>query len=242
MKKHTDLSEPPDPIAELHDSSLDKLEKIPWLVKAFGIWCIVAGASTAVLWALLITGLLAYGLPEGENPVHSLVMLIVYAAIDVAVAVLSMKLGVRLLKNNRKHSAAIARSLMILLVVSLLLGLMLSGPAPENIGVVVEILVLIALQVYLDPSLIEERRLRRTLRKMDERDAEQERLAWLAKTGGKAPYKLNYFNIFWTFVVCSVLGLIIEDIFHVVVYHGWEDRPGCCSAPSPPSTALGPCS
>ena len=239
MKKHTDLSEPPDPIAELHDSSLDKLEKIPWLVKAFGIWCIVAGASTAVLWALLITGLLAYGLPEGENPVHSLVMLIVYAAIDVAVAVLSMKLGVRLLKNNRKHSAAIARSLMILLVVSLLLGLMLSGPAPENIGVVVEILVLIALPVYLDPSLIEERRLRRTLRKMDERDAEQERLAWLAKTGGKAPYKLNYFNIFWTFVVCSVLGLIIEDIFHVVVYHGWEDRAGLLFGPFSPIYGFG---
>ncbi len=230
----------PDPITELHENPLDKFERIPWLVKVFGVWCIIAGAFTSVLWALLIVSLLAYGLPEGTvNPIHSLVMLIVSAVIDVAVAVLNMKLGVRLLKNNRKHSAAIARSIMILLVISLLLGLMLSGPAPENISIVVEILVLIALQVYLDPSLIEERRLRRALRKMDERDAEEQRLAWLSRTGGKAPYKLNYFNIFWTFVVCSVLGLIIEDIFHVVVYHGWEDRAGLLFGPFSPIYGFG---
>lgn len=239
-KDHSELESTPTEAAGIVPNRSDEPQKIPWPLKVFGAWCILAGAATTAIWALIIVGLAIYGIPEGtSNPTASLVMVIASISIDVGVGVLSIMLGTRLIKNNRKHSAALARTIMILLVVSLLLGLMLSGPAVENITLVIEIFALIALQVCLDPALVDERRLRRTLRKMDELLAEEKRIEWLERTGGKAPYQLNYFNIFWTFVVCSVLGLIIEDIFHVVVYHGWEDRAGLLFGPFSPIYGFG---
>lgn len=213
-------------------------QKIPWPLKIFGVWCIIAGVLMA-LTCVAIGTLAALGYIDETSKVQTLVLVVVGLALNLVLGVLYTIFGVRLLNNNRKHSAAIARTIMIALVVLLLVNLMTSGPAPEHISTVVEILVLIVLQAYLDPSLAEERRLRRALRKMDERSAEEERLEWLQRTGGKAPYKLNYFNIFWTFVVCSVLGLIIEDIFHVVVYHGWEDRAGLLFGPFSPIYGFG---
>lgn len=213
-------------------------KKIPWPLKVFGVWCIIAGVLMAIT-CVAIGALAALGYIDETNKIQTLVLVIVGLALNIVLGVLYIFFGVRLLNNNRKHSAAIARAIMIALVVLLLVNLMTSGPAPEHISTVVEILVLIALQAYLDPSLADERRLRRTLRKMDERSAEEERLEWLQRTGGKAPYKLNYFNIFWTFVVCSVLGLIIEDIFHVIVFHGWEDRAGLLFGPFSPIYGFG---
>lgn len=38
--------------------------------------------------------------------------------------------------------------------------------------------------------------------------------------------ELNLFLLFWLFVVGSTLGLVLEDIFHYIVYGGWESRAG----------------
>lgn len=37
---------------------------------------------------------------------------------------------------------------------------------------------------------------------------------------------LTFVKLFWIFVVGSVFGLFIEDIFHLIVYHEWESRAG----------------
>lgn len=45
--------------------------------------------------------------------------------------------------------------------------------------------------------------------------------------------------LFWIFMVASVLGLALEDIFHVVVYGGYESRAGLVWGPFSPIYGVG---
>ena len=92
----------------------------------------------------------------------------------------------------------------------------------------------------MDPSLHEERELQRRLRSMEDRSAAE------AGTLGRDPegkgyIELNFFNLFWVFVVCSVLGLVIETVFHMVwVDPGhYQDRAGMLFGPFSPIYGFG---
>ena len=42
--------------------------------------------------------------------------------------------------------------------------------------------------------------------------------------------KIDYFTLFWIFVAGCVFGLVVETVFHAIVYGGYESRAGfyCC--------------
>ena len=42
---------------------------------------------------------------------------------------------------------------------------------------------------------------------------------------------LTFVKLFWIFVVGCFLGLVIEDVFHLIVYHEWESRAGLVWGP-----------
>lgn len=50
---------------------------------------------------------------------------------------------------------------------------------------------------------------------------------------------LTFLKLFWIFVVGSMLGLLIEDIFHLIVYREWESRAGLVWGPFSPLYGVG---
>lgn len=46
--------------------------------------------------------------------------------------------------------------------------------------------------------------------------------------------RINYFNFFWVFTVASILGLVVENLFHIVVYGFYESRAGLVWGPFSP--------
>ena len=46
--------------------------------------------------------------------------------------------------------------------------------------------------------------------------------------------KIDYFTLFWLFVAGSVFGLVVETVFHAIVYGGYESRAGLVWGPFSP--------
>ncbi len=51
--------------------------------------------------------------------------------------------------------------------------------------------------------------------------------------------KLNFFTIFWLFVAGCVVGLVVETVFHSIVYGGYESRAGLVWGPFSPIYGVG---
>ena len=223
-------------------------KKVPLPFKVLGALMIVQGAlQILALLAILLAIILAFvfeidisqytnGTPL-QKPV--LVLLICLAVVAGLIAGFQIALGVLLIKDKRRHSAQFARTVMVLLVAQLILNILNDGVGPELTQTLFSIIFMTVLQIYLDPSLVEERELDRKLRKLDARSREEERLEHLKKYGGKAPFKLTFFNLFWTFVICCVLGVIIETIYCLAVGAGYMDRAGLLYGPFSPIYGFG---
>ena len=100
--------------------------------------------------------------------------------------------------------------------------------------------VTVALPSYLDPSLLEERRAHRKAREAEEH-AEGEAGMLGRDPSGKGYITLNFFNLFWIFVIASVAGVVIESIYHVLVvdFGHYEDRAGLLWGPFSPIYGFG---
>jgi uncharacterized membrane protein len=98
----------------------------------------------------------------------------------------------------------------------------------------------IALSSYLNPSLTNESNLRAGLRKLDTEVHAQRDTLGLADPG-EGYIRLDFFNLFWTFMVGSFVGLIVEIIFHMVVVEPgvYQDRAGLLWGPFSPIYGIG---
>ena len=215
--------------------------KIPLPLKVFGILCIVSGAALVPVLALLIVGMvlaLQQGAIVEELSAAALVIFVSDAVLMTVLSAMFVILGIRLLRDKRRRTAQIAEVMIVILILVILCDMMLSGLTPDLIPYGVVLVVLVALSSYVDPSLAEERELRRKLRDMETREAAEEGTLGRDETG-KGFIALNFFNLFWIFVVCCVLGLIIEVLFHFALYHEYQDRAGLLFGPFSPIYGFG---
>jgi uncharacterized membrane protein len=52
---------------------------------------------------------------------------------------------------------------------------------------------------------------------------------------------LNFYNLFWIFMLCSTLGLVIETAYHLVLFGSLESRAGLVWGPFSPIYGSGAC-
>ena len=199
---------------------------------------IVLAIAGLVVFALVSTG--AHVLDGSHDVTLTLVLSILQVVLFVFTSGVSVAFGVSLLRGRRRHAAQFAYGLIALNAAALVFDIMLHGAVENVVGSAVHFIILIFIASTVDPTLLEERRRERLAR-----DAELEREA-RAGTLGRAKgdrgfIELDFFNLFWVFVVCCVLGLVIEVVYHMVVVDPgvYQDRAGMLFGPFSPIYGFG---
>ena len=239
-KKHA-LDETAATIAAEFASPADK-KRLPVVLRVFGVLLIIgSGVALPVIAKTMYQAVTMFdsGAMRGEG-ISTIVVTFVNLAVLVALAVTLIVFGVRLIRNQRRWAALLSYGLYVLLLAGALCSIMLAGIGYELIPYGVGFAVTVALQSYLDPSLLEERRAHRKAREAEEH-AEGEAGTLGRDPSGKGYITLNFFNLFWIFVVASVLGLLMEEIVHFlfVVPGQWQDRAGLLFGPFSPIYGCG---
>ena len=226
--------------------STTEAKKIPLIIKVYAVLCTLSGVGTlpsvaVFMWQVitaLINGNVAAKL--GDNTLVAVGLIVAGIMLSAASAIILIVFGLDLIKDQRRNAARLSYVLIAFTVVELLVDVMLQGIGPFLLRPAVQLVILIALSATVDPTLRQERELQRRLQEMLDRDAAAEGMLGRDETG-EGYIKLNYFNLFWVFFVCSVLGLILEEVWHMVVVDPgvYQDRAGMLFGPFSPIFGFG---
>lgn len=226
--------------------STTEAKKIPLIIKVYAALCTLSGVGTlpsvaVFMWQVitaLINGNVAAKL--GDNTLVAVGLIVAGIMLSAASAIILIVFGLDLIKDQRRNAARLSYVLIAFTVVELLVDVMLQGIGPFLLRPAVQLVILIALSATVDPTLRQERELQRRLQEMLDRDAAAEGMLGRDETG-EGYIKLNYFNLFWVFFVCSVLGLILEEVWHMVVVDPgvYQDRAGMLFGPFSPIYGFG---
>ena len=226
--------------------STTEAKKIPLIIKVYAVLCTLSGVGTlpsvaVFMWQViteLINGNVAVKL--GDNTLVAVGLIVAGIMLSAASAIILIVFGLDLIKDQRRNAARLSYVLIAFTVVELLVDVMLQGIGPFLLRPAVQLVILIALSATVDPTLRQERELQRRLQEMLDRDAAAEGMLGRDETG-EGYIKLNYFNLFWVFFVCSVLGLILEEVWHMVVVDPgvYQDRAGMLFGPFSPIYGFG---
>ncbi len=226
--------------------STTEAKKIPLIIKVYAVLCTLSGVGTlpsvaVFMWQVitaLINGNVAAKL--GDNTLVAVGLIVAGIMLSAASAIILIVFGPDLIKDRRRSAARLSYVLIAFTVVELLVDVMLQGIGPFLLRPAVQLVILIALSATVDPTLRQERELQRCLQEMLDRDAAAEGMLGRDETG-EGYIKLNYFNLFWVFFVCSVLGLILEEVWHMVVVDPgvYQDRAGMLFGPFSPIYGFG---
>lgn len=231
---------------ELDDAGLNlNTKRLPILARIYGAVVLLDGLATLPIMVISIL----YAVREildGHVHVDAMSLTFILSAIHAVVLVVSaaclIVFGVMLLRNHRRYAARWTYVLMPLTLADGMLSLALTGLGFNLLLPLIQMIILVVISVTADPSLSEERRLQRALRRMDDRDDYESAVAagMLGRDqSGKGYIALDFFNIFWLFTIASVGGLIVETIYHMALYNGeLQDRAGLLWARSRRFTAV----
>ena len=237
------MSKAPAHAARAADLAPAESRKISVILKLYGIYCLVTAAAVIALIALITVPLVQYGAElfrERHDVTLTMTLTIIQIVTSVIAAAGYVAFGVLVLKNRRRHVAQIAYALLGVGVINLILEIMLNGFGDNLIYDGVRLVVLLVISATIDPTLITERQLQRKLRDMETEEAAKDGTLGRAK-GDRGFIELDFFNLFWVFVVCCVLGLIIETVYHMVVVDPgvYQDRAGMLYGPFSPIYGFG---
>lgn len=224
----------------------DDRRAIPLIIKVYGALCALDGIVTLPLMGAYF-GIMAYRLVTepgsvliGSDLTLTSVVTGIGAVLSFVSSVALILFGWALIKSYRRDAGRWSYALIVMTVGQILIDVMLQGIGLHLVRPLIQLTILTALSATVDPALRQERELQRRLRDLQDRVAAEEGMLG-RDISGEGYIKLNFFNLFWVFMVCCVLGLIIEIIFHMVwVDPGvYQDRAGLLFGPFSPIYGFG---
>ena len=228
----------------LSDAAPEK-RRIPLIAKVYGVLCILSSTAVLTIAAIIAVGFVWAFVHGGvdidiQTSAANIIIFAAQMALFVALFVLLLVLGINLLRNRRRGAAQTAEAAAFVTTGVIACDIMLNGINEVGIPILVILVVSIVLASWLDPSLIQERELQRKLRDMEAREQAEEGTLGLDETG-KGYITLNFFNLFWIFVVASIIGLVLETIYHFAVVDPghYQDRAGLLFGPFSPIYGVG---
>ena len=192
----------------------EQRKKIPRYLKVYGVLCIADGIITlpiiALLIAIVVLALIASPdrLSIAADPTVTVTVTVVNVLLSLVASVLLIRFGRSLLKDRRRNAALWPEILIAITIAQLIVNVMLNGIGYHLIQPAAQLVILTVISVTIDPTLRDERELQARLRVLDDRRAAEEGMLGRDETG-EGYIKLNFFNLFWVFMVCSVLGLVL---------------------------------
>lgn len=197
-------------------------EPVSKAYKVFGILTIVFSTLLIPTMALTFLALLAIMQePDFTNLVTSQTTGLIIALLLCALVLLvqSFVLGVRLILDKRRRAATQLNAMIAVNALLMVLFVMVFGFDRLLVVPFASLVFLVVMSSALDPALREERQLQRHLQALEDRsDAEEGTLG--RDKSGKGYITLNFFNMFWIFVVACVLGDLIETVYVYCVSGG----------------------
>ncbi|MDD5806757.1 MAG: putative ABC transporter permease [Eggerthellales bacterium] len=202
--------------------------RVSLIMRIYGAASLVLGLLALVITvflAVVLTRLIRQLPPEASLDTITIIALVVLFAMLTILSVVHVILGVAIIVNRRKYAARVMLGLMAATVVAILADVLVSGVTASALALVALLIGQLIISSYLDPSLSEERQLNAKLRQMDDRQRAEE--GTLGRDlSGKGYITLNFFNVFWIFFVCCILGDIIEVIYVWVLSGSYMNRTG----------------
>ena len=234
--------------SEIMDIVKDRMKglafsELPMPLRVLSVFLIISGAlgiasGITALLPMMHSGFLEETL--GQITATTALVIAIAAIGSFVSTVLSLLVGLRLIKGKRGAASALINVNIAVTVITLVCEFMLYGIGPLLLFNVFQIVVQVALSTYLNPSLVNESNLERGLRKLDTEVHAKQGTLGLADPG-EGYIRLDFFNLFWTFMVGSIIGLIVEIIWHMVVVDPgvYQDRAGLLWGPFSPIYGVG---
>ena len=216
-------------------------------VRWYGRWLTFAGWFNMIFLGILVVALgfaffinSSSFMAEFGNGSLATILSVVSVALSLVAGVIMIITGRSLRKSQARKAAEWSRILMWAQLLDLALSYMLSGPSFTTVITLVEVIVLVIFSVALDPTLVVERREERDAERAADKDAAAQGMLG-RDLSGKGYMRVNFFNLFWMFFVCCILGLILEIIWHMTVVDPghYEDRAGLLFGPFSPIYGFG---
>ena len=210
--------------------------------KVFGILTIVF--STLLIPTMVLTLLALFAImqePDFTNLVTSQTTGLIIALLVCALVLLvqSFVLGVRLILDKRRRAATQLNAMIAVNTLLMVLFMMVFGFDRLLVVPFASLVFLVVMSSALDPALREERQLQRHLQALEDRSDAEEGILGRDKSG-KGYITLNFFNMFWIFVVACVLGDLIETVYVYCVSGGvLMNRTGMLWGPFSPIYGFG---
>lgn len=180
---------------------------VPLMIRVYGALCALDGIVALPLMGAYF-GIMIYRLILGQEEVligSDLTLTATMTGIGAVLAFVSsvalILFGWALIKSYRRDAGRWAYALIVMTIGQILIDIMLQGFGVHLIRPLIQLGILTALSASIDPTLKQERDLQRHLRDLEDRVAAAGGMLGRDLTG-EGYIKLNFFNLFWVFMVC----------------------------------------